>query len=827
MSVLDRATVFIEGDTTNLNSALAKARGEMQRTGADFQKLGRDLSLKVTLPLAAAAGFAVKAFSNQQEAVAKMQTVLRTTGGVANVTSKELQDLASSLQKVTTVGDETIIAGQAILLTFKNVRNEMGKGNDIFNRTLKLGLDVSALLGQDLQQGMIQFGKAIDNPLIGLLALRRIGVSFSEAEVKQIQILTKHNKLLEAQALILNAVEGQIGPLSEAMAKTPLGQWKQAWNAIDDAMERVGEIIATVLVPVFQSLRSGAEQFQTWPKWIKEVIVILGALVASFPPLLIMLGLVQKAMAVLTVAAAGLSISVGALLGWIALAIAAFVALAVAAKLIIDNWNWIKLQTVKIWGAIVSFLLTAFKPVVIVVIAAGRLIAASWEWVKAQAMRIWGAITVFVSSVWQKILPTLLKVSDAVVQSWLFIRAQAARLWGAITKIIHGAAAAAFDMLASIPKIGPAFVAAAAEANKFLKEFEAENKATVDRLTKEWESLGKKTAEAVAPVTTPRPPPAATFTLTEDAQTAVDDFSKAIRSATALSSLLGKEFDLTGAKADAYRALIEALTKEGIALDQTIPGLGKSLRTLAKEYNGLVVAAKKAAEAEEVLNNLLAAQRELRIGRAGGGNLTAGMGGTDTGLPIPGGALIFGATAEQIGESHDKVREAGRTTAELYEQTWKNALENVQRSFADAFQNIIKGGFKLMDILHNIADAITSAFVNFLAQIAVSSLGRSLKIPGFAHGGFLDQGALALVGEEGPELVRAGRGGLTISPLSGFGGRMGAGGGQAPIPVVIQVTAVDRKGVAEFFEENQDLLAKGIFKAQQRSSLLRRLPPRR
>ena len=46
------------------------------------------------------------------------------------------------------VDDEVIAAGQNMLLTFKNVRNEVGKGNDIFNQTTKVALDMTAALNQ-------------------------------------------------------------------------------------------------------------------------------------------------------------------------------------------------------------------------------------------------------------------------------------------------------------------------------------------------------------------------------------------------------------------------------------------------------------------------------------------------------------------------------------------------------------------------------------------------------------------------------------------------------------------------------------------------------
>ena len=41
------------------------------------------------------------------------------------------------------VDDEAIQSGENLLLTFTNIRNEAGKGNDVFDQTTKAALDMS------------------------------------------------------------------------------------------------------------------------------------------------------------------------------------------------------------------------------------------------------------------------------------------------------------------------------------------------------------------------------------------------------------------------------------------------------------------------------------------------------------------------------------------------------------------------------------------------------------------------------------------------------------------------------------------------------------
>jgi hypothetical protein len=51
-----------------------------------------------------------------------------------------------------------------MLLTFKNIRNEAGKGNDVFNQSTKTLVDMSRAMGTDPQQAAIQLGKALNDP---------------------------------------------------------------------------------------------------------------------------------------------------------------------------------------------------------------------------------------------------------------------------------------------------------------------------------------------------------------------------------------------------------------------------------------------------------------------------------------------------------------------------------------------------------------------------------------------------------------------------------------------------------------------------------------
>src|SRR5688572_7784255 len=69
-----------------------------------------------------------------RKALAQTAAVIKSTGGVANVSAGDVDKLATSISNMTGIDDEAIAGAQNMLLTFKNVRNEVGAGNDVFNQ---------------------------------------------------------------------------------------------------------------------------------------------------------------------------------------------------------------------------------------------------------------------------------------------------------------------------------------------------------------------------------------------------------------------------------------------------------------------------------------------------------------------------------------------------------------------------------------------------------------------------------------------------------------------------------------------------------------------
>jgi len=302
MAIAATIAVDLIARTAEFQNAMQSTTAKLDQVGQKMRDIGQTMSLAVTAPIVGGFVAAARAVDQQEEALAKLEGVLRATGGEAGVTSEHVRTLAAQLQGVTTFGDEVTIAGASVLLTFKGIRNEAGAMNNIFDRTLMVGQDLSAELGTDLQSSMIMLGKAIENPKIGLASLTRVGVSFSEQQTEQIKALVDSNQMLDAQRVILEALEGQVGGTAQALAQTVGGRMTQAMNDFGDQVERIGKAIEPMRLALINAITQITARLANMSPEALRVATAVAAVAAAIGPLLVVLGFaIQQVSALLPV----------------------------------------------------------------------------------------------------------------------------------------------------------------------------------------------------------------------------------------------------------------------------------------------------------------------------------------------------------------------------------------------------------------------------------------------------------------------------------------------------------------------------------------------
>lgn len=185
-----------------------------------------------------------------EQATNQTNAVITSTGGAAGVSAEQVRKYAEQLETVTTADDKLIQGGENLLLTFTNI------GSDVFPAATKAMVDMSIAMAQgdvenaDFKASAIQIGKALNDPIRGMTALRKVGVSFTKQQEDQVEALVKSGKTVDAQKLILAELEKEFGKAGEAAGKGFGADMRRVKDSIEDAEAA----LATGFLPVISEV---------------------------------------------------------------------------------------------------------------------------------------------------------------------------------------------------------------------------------------------------------------------------------------------------------------------------------------------------------------------------------------------------------------------------------------------------------------------------------------------------------------------------------------------------------------------------------------------
>lgn len=242
-----------------LDSSLAKSFGSVTKSISGIQKASTNVTEGVSKSFgkikglvlggaaALGAGISVNAIvdaaGEQEKAMAQLNAVLKSTKDVSGMSKSGLTELSEGLSKTTEFTKDTVLGTENMMLTFTKV------GKNIFPQATQTALDMSQALGQDTKSSAIQLGKALNDPVNGITALKRVGVTFTDAQQKQIKALVASGKTMDAQKVILKELQTEFGGSAKAAGQTFAGQVQIAKNAVHDTFEEISD----TLVPFIAS----------------------------------------------------------------------------------------------------------------------------------------------------------------------------------------------------------------------------------------------------------------------------------------------------------------------------------------------------------------------------------------------------------------------------------------------------------------------------------------------------------------------------------------------------------------------------------------------
>lgn len=257
-----------------MNNSINKTQAGIKNTIQGF----KNFAMKALVVVAAVKGLinvfrgTTEAYKKQLEAEVKLESALKATGYAVGITAEEMKAMAAEMQQTTVFGDNLVINAQAIMTTFTKI------GKDVFPEAIARAADMSTMFGQDLQQSVIQLGTALNDPIAGVGRLKRIGISFSEEQKKQIKNFMDMNDIASAQKVILDELGVEFGGVAEEMGKTPIGIFKRFDNTMSDLNETIGMYISNAAVPLAESFTKMTEGVNAFLKSREGMAQVQGIL---------------------------------------------------------------------------------------------------------------------------------------------------------------------------------------------------------------------------------------------------------------------------------------------------------------------------------------------------------------------------------------------------------------------------------------------------------------------------------------------------------------------------------------------------------------------
>lgn len=277
---------FASDKFNKFGKVVSKAGSEVSRSVKHMRESARSVTGLQRAFVGLGAGAAGLSFLKQATAEARESAkvnkltaqAIKTTGGAAKVTGDQVGALATKISNKTAVDDEAVQSGANLLLTFKNVRNEVGKGNNIFDRATAAAVDLSAAGFGSISGASKMLGKALNDPVKGISALGRAGVTFSDGQKKQIAALVESGQVAKAQGMIMKEVESQVGGSAAAQASSA-DKMRVSWANFQ-------ETIGAQLLPKIDQLLNAGVKVTQWaqknPAAVYGLAVAFGVLAVAF-----------------------------------------------------------------------------------------------------------------------------------------------------------------------------------------------------------------------------------------------------------------------------------------------------------------------------------------------------------------------------------------------------------------------------------------------------------------------------------------------------------------------------------------------------------------
>lgn len=387
--------------STVINSATAKAQQKLK----GLEKVQRGLNTFGNAGMlaggVATAYFASTLGAAEENIVAvnRLEQVYKSMGQNVAEASKQSQDYASKLEMQIGVEDEEIMAVQAKIATFSKVSDATARMSGLMDRATAAAFDLGATGFGEASGNAVMLGKALQDPARGAMALAKAG-ALNKGDIPIIKQIQATRGLKAAQEFVMRAVEKQVKGVAAATVPATR-KMKVGWSEVTESIgkklqptvEKFGDYATSTLIPKIQDF------IEKHPELVRNVALgsaaLLGLGAAAKVVAFSMSGIGSIITGVSTaVKFMGNTISVVSRVMMANPILAIIAAIAIAAFLIYNNWDKIKVFFINLWDKIKAIFIK------------------TWNWIKNMFLNYtpygliikhWDKISAFFINLWNNI----------------------------------------------------------------------------------------------------------------------------------------------------------------------------------------------------------------------------------------------------------------------------------------------------------------------------------------------------------------------------------------------------------------------------------------
>ena len=265
------------------------ARGAFQSIGSFAVNAAAEIGSNIVGGVTDFFSSAVRGSMDYQNVLAQTEAVIESTGGAAGYSVQQMEEMARSMsaaEGMSLFPDDAILSAQNVLATFTKIEGVEFEG------ATQAALDMAQALGMDLGGAAMMMGKALNDPVKGMSALSRSGVSFTEEQKALVEEMVAVGDVAGAQQLILKEMEVQFGGSALKATETLEGGMVLLSEGIEDAKGAIGDALLpiltrftnfglTMLVPMLKDVLGAFGAWITSIDW-DTIIGAVGGMIQGF-----------------------------------------------------------------------------------------------------------------------------------------------------------------------------------------------------------------------------------------------------------------------------------------------------------------------------------------------------------------------------------------------------------------------------------------------------------------------------------------------------------------------------------------------------------------